>query len=162
MVFSAPRTLAQQLLDQVKENAHFIGGEEWRAHRRPQSGHRRAAETNAARHRRRHRGAVEAASRAFPKWRDTSPTTRANLLRRWGDLCTEHAEDIASLEAIEVGKIYQGPANLGERAIDYAGLADKLTGDTLPSANPNVLGITLASHTASAAASCRGTERPAC
>jgi aldehyde dehydrogenase (NAD+) len=148
MVVSAPQTRAQQLIDQVKDNAHLIGGE-WVPARsgetidvlNPATGEllKRTPAGSAADI----ADAVEAAARAFPKWRDMSPTSRANLLRRWGDLCTEHAEDIAILEAIEVGKIYQGPANVGERAIYYAGLADKLTGDTLPSANPNVLGITL-------------------
>lgn len=69
--------------------------------------------------------AVEAVARAFPAWRDTDPTRRANLLRAWGDLCNEHADDIVILESIEVGKIYQGPLNVGDRVIYYAGLADK-------------------------------------
>ncbi len=87
--------------------------------------------------------AVSAAAAAFPRWRDMSPTARAELIHRWGDLCIQHGEEIAILECLEVGKPFRGPSTIGERAIYFAGLADKVTGDTLPSARPDVLGITL-------------------
>ena len=47
------------------------------------------------------------------------------------------------LEASEVGKSYQGQEDVGERAIYFAGPADWPTGDTLLSATPKVLGMTL-------------------
>jgi acyl-CoA reductase-like NAD-dependent aldehyde dehydrogenase len=147
-VSAPPQTRAPGILDQVPDGVHLIGGEwvtakngETIAVINPASGELlrnvpRGAAADVA-------DAVDAAARAFPTWRDLSATARANLIRAWGDLCNVHAEDISILECLEVGKPFKGPANVGDRAIYFAGLADKLTGDTLPSANPNVLGITL-------------------
>src|ERR1700680_2880000 len=44
--------------------------------------------------------AVRAAAAAFPAWRDTNPQVRAALLRSWADLCTQHGEEIDTLEAL--------------------------------------------------------------
>jgi aldehyde dehydrogenase (NAD+) len=87
--------------------------------------------------------AVQAAAAAFPAWRDTSPVARAGLLRRWAGLCREQEHDIDVLERMEVGRPRWGPSPV-PGTIDYvAGLADKVTGQTLPSASPDVLGLTI-------------------
>jgi len=87
--------------------------------------------------------AVRAAADAFPAWRDTSPVVRAGLLRRWADLCREHAQDIEILERMEVGHPRWGPSPVPSVIEFPAGLADKITGQTLPTASPDVLGMTI-------------------
>jgi aldehyde dehydrogenase (NAD+) len=87
--------------------------------------------------------AVRAAAEAFPAWRDTSPTERAAKLHRWAELCDRHARDLDLLESMEVGRPSWGPSRVGGQLRFYAGQADKVTGQTLPSAVPDVLGLTL-------------------
>jgi acyl-CoA reductase-like NAD-dependent aldehyde dehydrogenase len=87
--------------------------------------------------------AVAAASEAFPAWRDTSPARRGQLLLDWAALCREHAAEIDLLERLEVGRPKWGPAPMPGILTFTAGLADKVTGSTLPSAFPDVIGMTL-------------------
>ena len=87
--------------------------------------------------------AVRAATEAFPGWRDTSPVVRADLLRRWAALCREHVREIEILEQMEVGHPRWGPSPVPSVIEFPAGLADKITGQTLPTATPDVLGMTI-------------------
>jgi acyl-CoA reductase-like NAD-dependent aldehyde dehydrogenase len=87
--------------------------------------------------------AVAAAADAFPAWRDTSPSARGALLLRWADLCREHAAELDLLERMEVGRPSWGPPPMPNIITFVAGLADKVTGQTLPSAFPDVVGMTL-------------------
>lgn len=87
--------------------------------------------------------AVRAAEAAFPAWRDTSPTVRAQLLYRFAEVCREHAAEIDAIERQEVGRPSWGPSGIPNQLVYTAGLADKVTGLTLPTANPNILGMTL-------------------
>ncbi|GAB3348044.1 aldehyde dehydrogenase family protein [Amycolatopsis echigonensis] len=87
--------------------------------------------------------AVAAASDAFPAWRDLSASRRAAVLHRWGALCTEHDEELGLLESLEVGRPYQGPASVGNRIVFIAGQADKIGGQSLPTATPDRLALTL-------------------
>jgi len=87
--------------------------------------------------------AVEAAERAHPAWRDTSPTQRGELMLRWAELCRRHARELDLLERLEVGRPGWGPSPIPGIITFFAGLADKLTGQTLPAAKPDVLGMTL-------------------
>ena len=87
--------------------------------------------------------AVQAAAAAFPGWRDTSPAVRAELLMAWARLCTEHAAELSTLESLEVGHPYWGPSPVARTMTFAAGMADKITGQTLPTAQPDVLGMTL-------------------
>jgi 1-pyrroline dehydrogenase len=48
--------------------------------------------------------AVEAASRAFEGWFETTPAERAEMLHRLADVLQEHSEDLAWLESKDVGK----------------------------------------------------------
>ncbi len=87
--------------------------------------------------------AVTAAADAFPAWRDTSPAVRAELLHAWARLCREHETQLAALESLEVGHPYWGPSPVARTLVFVAGMADKVTGQTLPSAQPDVLGLTI-------------------
>ena len=90
--------------------------------------------------------AVLAASDAFPAWRDVSPSRRGQLLLDWAGLCRSHATEIDLLERLEVGRPKWGPPALAPMPgilTFTAGLADKVTGQTLPSNFPDVIGMTL-------------------
>jgi aldehyde dehydrogenase (NAD+) len=87
--------------------------------------------------------AVAAAEQAFPAWRDTSPSVRAQLLLRWAELIREHEDEIDLLERMEVGRPRWGPAPMPGILTFAAGMADKVTGQTLPSSFPDVIGMTL-------------------
>jgi 1-pyrroline dehydrogenase len=48
--------------------------------------------------------AVEAAKKAWPEWRETTPAERAEVLLRLADLIDEHTDELAELESRNVGK----------------------------------------------------------
>jgi acyl-CoA reductase-like NAD-dependent aldehyde dehydrogenase len=88
--------------------------------------------------------AVAAAEDALPAWRDTSPSRRGQLLLDWAALCREHAGELDLLERLEVGRPKWGPVGPMAGILTFtAGLADKATGQTLPSMFPDVIGMTL-------------------
>ncbi|HTX63114.1 MAG TPA: aldehyde dehydrogenase family protein [Acidimicrobiales bacterium] len=87
--------------------------------------------------------AVAAASAALTSWRDTSPTVRGQLLYKWAEVCRAHERDIDLLERLEVGRPNWGPSGIPGILTFVAGLADKITGQTLPTSMPNMLGMTL-------------------
>jgi aldehyde dehydrogenase (NAD+) len=87
--------------------------------------------------------AVRAATDAFPVWRDTSPSRRAELIFRWAELCRENGDELSRLESMEVGHPNWGPSGIPRSLIFTAGQADKVTGETLPTASPAFLGMTL-------------------
>ncbi len=92
--------------------------------------------------------AVSAAREAFedPRWRDLSQTRRGHLLRRLGDLIGEHADELAEMETLDNGKLLREMrgqmAALPEYYHYYAGLADKIQGDTVPTSDRRVLNYT--------------------
>jgi acyl-CoA reductase-like NAD-dependent aldehyde dehydrogenase len=92
--------------------------------------------------------AVEAARAAFedPRWRDLSQTRRGHLLRRLGDLVAEHADELARMETLDNGKLLREMraqmATLPEYYHYYAGLADKIQGDVIPTSDRRVLNYT--------------------
>lgn len=49
--------------------------------------------------------AVDAASRAFPAWRDAGPSRRAEVLWRLGELIAENADELGGLESRDAGKV---------------------------------------------------------
>jgi acyl-CoA reductase-like NAD-dependent aldehyde dehydrogenase len=93
--------------------------------------------------------AVSAASAAFenPSWRNLSQTKRGHLLRRLGDLVGEHADELARMESQDNGKLLREMraqlASMPEYYYYYAGLADKIQGDTIPASTPAILNYTL-------------------
>jgi acyl-CoA reductase-like NAD-dependent aldehyde dehydrogenase len=90
--------------------------------------------------------AVVAAHRAFPGWRERAPGDRATILRRWAELIREHSEELAEIEARDVGKpISAARLNIAVATgnLEYAaGLADRVVGATLPSRSPDHTGLT--------------------
>jgi len=81
--------------------------------------------------------AVEAAERALAgPWGRLSATERGRLLARLSDLIRGRVEDLARIEAIDVGKpVAQGRADaiaMARYMEFYAGAADKAMGDTIP------------------------------
>jgi (Z)-2-((N-methylformamido)methylene)-5-hydroxybutyrolactone dehydrogenase len=140
-------------MSDLRKMQHFIGGE-WLD---PASGEYfestnpatrqplyRAARGNAADVAR----AVDAARATFedPRWRDLSATRRGHLLRRLGDLIGENAEELARMETQDNGKLLREMraqlATLPEYYYYYAGLADKIHGDFLPTSDRSVLNYT--------------------
>jgi betaine-aldehyde dehydrogenase len=90
--------------------------------------------------------AVLAASRAFPDWSTRTATGRADLLFRFSDLVRTHAEELAVMEARNVGKPIGDARWEANHVADtlryYAGAADKFTGETIQVAKAG-LDITL-------------------
>src|ERR1700740_2018734 len=80
--------------------------------------------------------AVARAKAAFPAWRAVAPADRARLLRRLATLVEEHHEELARIEARNVGKPIAGAR--GEVGVVaqvfhfYAGAVDKHHGETIP------------------------------
>jgi acyl-CoA reductase-like NAD-dependent aldehyde dehydrogenase len=87
--------------------------------------------------------AVSAATQAFPAWRDTSPSRRADLLTRWAQLIDEHEQELDRLEISEVGRPHWGPLPMARMLTFFAGQADKVHGLSLPTHTSDVLGLTL-------------------
>ncbi|MFC9360277.1 aldehyde dehydrogenase [Rhodococcus sp. NPDC057014] len=140
-------------MSDLEQLHHFIGGE----HVAPKSGEYfestnpatretlyQAARGNTADIER----AVAAAKTAFddPRWRDLSQARRGHLLRRLGDLIAENAEELARMEVVDNGKLLREMrgqlATLPEYYYYYAGLADKIQGDVVPTSDRRVLNYT--------------------
>lgn len=89
--------------------------------------------------------AVSAARAAFETgtWATMSARDRGRLLRNLGDLIAANAERIARIESTDNGKLYKEmlaqAQYLPEWFHYFAGAADKLTGDVLPSERPNFM-----------------------
>ncbi|CAG2154162.1 aldehyde dehydrogenase [Cupriavidus numazuensis] len=83
--------------------------------------------------------AVQAARRAFDQdgWPQTSPTVRAGMLRKLGDLIEENAEELALIQIHENGKLLSemlaGARALAGHARYVAGLAENIHGSTIHS-----------------------------
>ena len=73
---------------------------------------------------------------AFPGWAAISTQDRSRLLRRFADTVAAHADELAELEAANVGKPIGGAQWEAGAVADvlhyYAGAVDKHTGTTLP------------------------------
>lgn len=82
--------------------------------------------------------AVQAAHHAFlhSEWANMTFTERGRLVRKLGELIAEHADALAEVETLDNGKLIRemrGQVNyLPEFFYYYAGLADKIHGQTLP------------------------------
>jgi betaine-aldehyde dehydrogenase len=80
--------------------------------------------------------AIERARAAFPAWRAVSPGERAALLRSVAALVAERVEDLAQLEARNVGKPISDARGEAGMVADvfsyYAGAPERLLGDTIP------------------------------
>ena len=89
--------------------------------------------------------AVAAARAAFEAgpWASMPGRERAGLMRRLGELLTESADDLAVIETRDNGKIIRettAQAKSLESYLDYfAGVADKIVGQQIPSPSPDFL-----------------------
>ena len=93
--------------------------------------------------------AVRAAHHAFAEgpWSQMTATERGKLLRKLGDLLGEHSESLGRSETVDTGKLFKETRWQARYIADffhyYAGLADKVHGDTLPIDKPNMWTMTL-------------------
>jgi betaine-aldehyde dehydrogenase len=80
--------------------------------------------------------AVAKARAAFPAWRAVSPKDRANVMRRIALAVQDHAEELARLEARNVGKPIgdaRGEVGMVADVFNYfAGAPERLFGKTIP------------------------------
>jgi acyl-CoA reductase-like NAD-dependent aldehyde dehydrogenase len=87
--------------------------------------------------------AVRAAREAFDEgpWGTMTGTERARLMRRLAELIAENAESLAIVESTDNGKLLREMGGqlgaLPEWYYYFAGAADKIQGDTIPSHNPD-------------------------
>ncbi len=87
--------------------------------------------------------AVRAARAAFDEgpWGKMTGTERARLMRRLADLLAENAQEIAAIESTDNGKLLREMGGqlkaLPEWYYYFAGAADKVQGETIPSDKPN-------------------------
>ena len=80
--------------------------------------------------------AIARARDAFPAWRDVQPGDRSRLLRRLADALDAEQENLAQLESKNTGKPIGDSrgemAMVAETFHYYAGMPDRLLGDTIP------------------------------
>ncbi len=85
--------------------------------------------------------AIQAAHDAFQSFKKTTARQRARWLRKWSDLCLEHADDLALILTMENGKPLaeaKGEVIYGASFLEwFAGSAERTFGEFVPSANPN-------------------------
>jgi aldehyde dehydrogenase (NAD+) len=84
--------------------------------------------------------AIQAAHTAFLTWRNVPAPVRGGLVKRLGELLTEHKADLADLISVEVGKIRSEALGEVQEMIDICdfavGLSRQLDGRTMPSERP--------------------------
>ncbi len=93
--------------------------------------------------------AIKAARAALdnPAWKGMAPAARGQLMRRFGDLLRDNAERLAGVDSRDNGKLIR--EMLGQaKALPgyyyyYAGLADKIMGETIPLDKTSVFNYTL-------------------
>ncbi len=93
--------------------------------------------------------AVKAAHRAFTEgpWANMTATERGKLLYRLAEVLAEHSESLGRAETTDTGKLLKETQWQARYISDffqyYAGLADKVHGDTLPIDKPNMWTMTV-------------------
>ena len=84
--------------------------------------------------------AIDKAHQAFTSWREVPAPVRGNVVKRWGELLTEHKEDLAVLVQAEAGKITSEALGEVQEMIDICdfavGQSRMLYGKTMPSERP--------------------------
>ena len=84
--------------------------------------------------------AIAAAHSAFLSWREVPAPVRGNVVKRWGELLTEHKEDLAAIVQAEAGKITSEALGEVQEMIDICdfavGQSRMLYGKTMPSERP--------------------------
>lgn len=141
-------------MSDIKEYNNYIGGQ-WKAPAEGRYFESRNPATRAVLYRAARsteqdiNAAVDAAAQAFhcADWRDLSQTRRGHLLRALGDTIAEHADELARMESRDNGKLLREMKGqlrgVPEYFYYYAGLADKIQGDFIPTSNRKVLNYTV-------------------
>ena len=84
--------------------------------------------------------AVARAHEAFLAWRTVPAPVRGAIVKRWGELLTEHKDDLATFVTLEAGKITSEARGEIQEMIDICdfavGLSRQLYGRTMPSERP--------------------------
>lgn len=84
--------------------------------------------------------ASRSANEAWESWRSVTGKARGQVIRRWAALMLENAEDLGKLITTENGKPYteaKGEVAFAAAYLEfYAGEAERLYGDIIPSSNP--------------------------
>ncbi|WP_343317575.1 aldehyde dehydrogenase family protein [Arthrobacter sp. TMP15] len=83
---------------------------------------------------------IAQAAEAFKTWRDVPAPVRGNLVKRWGELLTQHKGDLAVIVTAEAGKITSEALGEVQEMIDICdfavGQSRQLYGKTMPSERP--------------------------
>jgi succinate-semialdehyde dehydrogenase/glutarate-semialdehyde dehydrogenase len=83
------------------------------------------------------RRAIEAANAALPAWRAQPAKERAKIMRRWGELMLENADDLATLMTLEQGKpLAEAKGEVAYAASFFEWFAEeakRVYGDVIPS-----------------------------
>ena len=93
--------------------------------------------------------AVKAARAAMdsPHWSGMGPTARGRLLKAFGDLLRDKAEHLARIDSTDNGKLIREMLGQAKALPDYyyyyAGLADKILGETIPMDKTSIFNYTL-------------------
>jgi acyl-CoA reductase-like NAD-dependent aldehyde dehydrogenase len=93
--------------------------------------------------------AVKAAVAAFREgpWGSLSPTRRGRLLMKWGEKIAEHADEIATIETGQNGKLFaemRAQARIAQDWLYYfGGLSDKIEGTVIPLDRQTIFNYTL-------------------
>jgi malonate-semialdehyde dehydrogenase (acetylating)/methylmalonate-semialdehyde dehydrogenase len=86
--------------------------------------------------------AVQAALRAFPKWRETPVTDRARIMFRFRELLAKHADEVARVVSREHGKTYAeslASVQRGVEMIEFAcSIPSLIGGEIVENLAPNV------------------------
>ena len=86
--------------------------------------------------------AIDAAENAFPAWKATQPSKRAQVLFKFKQLLHEHQSHIAQLITEEHGKTLEdaiGELGRGIEVVDFAcGVPELLKGEHTPNVGPNI------------------------
>ena len=86
---------------------------------------------------------IKLATDVNKKWKNTPAPVRGEWLLKLSVALQNHLDELANLVTKEVGKCIQDGVNEVTRSISmlkfFAGEGYRLTGDTIPSANPNIL-----------------------
>ncbi|MFC7688120.1 aldehyde dehydrogenase family protein [Ureibacillus sp. GCM10028918] len=91
--------------------------------------------------------AIEAAEKAFKTWSKMAVPERGEVLFKLINLLEEQKEELAAIITKEVGKTYKNSLGEVQKTIEamkqFSGEATRLTGETIPSNDPEIFGYTV-------------------
>ena len=91
--------------------------------------------------------AIEAAEKAFKTWSKVAVPQRGEVLFKLINLLEEQKEELATIITKEVGKTYKNSLGEVQKTIEamkqFSGEATRLTGETIPSNDPDIFGYTV-------------------